>query len=75
MANADLSFDMAPDLQPDADSAVLLSNTDKLLEQRRADLGMEQQPQKKALVKKRTSPRIARKLRFSKHVSEDMDTS
>lgn len=86
IANVDLTFEMRPDLQPDSDTATLLSDTDKLLAQRRANLGIqEEQPQatntKKTHVRTRSSPRIARKLRFSKQVihedeeEDNMDTT
>lgn len=92
IANADLSFEITPDLPPEQDSntTLLLTDTEKLLRQRREMLGIEQEEEPRKPpppVKTRTSPRIARKLRFSKHpvsavvgaaaaaVEEDMDTS
>ena len=65
---------MTPDLAPDAETAAILSNTDHLLEIRRGNIAMEEKG--KTHIKKRSSPRIARKLRFSKDVPvDDMDTT
>jgi len=75
-SNADLSFDLAPDLTPDTETSLLLSSTDHLLELRRKNLGIGIEEKKKQAMKTRSSPRIARKLRFSKDVqSEDVDDS
>ena len=76
-SNADLSFEMTPDLVPDTETSALLDSTDQLLELRRQNLGIGIVEKKKQTVKTRSSPRIARKLRFSKDVPphmDDMDT-
>jgi hypothetical protein len=73
-SNADLSFDLTPDLSPDTETSLLLSSTDHLLDLRRKNLGIGTEEKKKQTVKTRSSPRIARKLRFSKDVrNEDLD--
>ena len=77
--NAELSFEMTQELALDAETTALLDDTEQLLEIRRGN--MNQQEKKKAPIKTRSSPRIARKLRFQKDISvdeqdeEDMDTN
>jgi hypothetical protein len=75
-SNADFSFEMRPDLTPDTETSALLESTEQLLELRRKNLGIEIEEKKQEEAKTRISPRIARKLRFSKDVPqmEDMDT-
>jgi hypothetical protein len=68
---------MTPDLVPDTETSALLDSTEQLLELRRQNLGIGIEEKKKQAVKTRSSPRIARKLRFSKDVPphmDDMDT-
>jgi hypothetical protein len=73
-SNAELSFEMTPDLTPDADTAAIMDDTEHLLQIRRGNIAQEEK--KKVTMKKRSSPRIARKLQFSKDVHiEDMDTT
>jgi hypothetical protein len=73
-SNAELSFEMTPDLTPDAETAAIMDDTEQLLQIRRGNIAQEEK--KKVTIKTRSSPRIARKLRFSKDVHiEDMDTS
>jgi hypothetical protein len=73
-ANTDISFELTPDLLPDPTTAEILDDTEQLLQIRRANMSAEEK--KKAAMKTRTSPRITRKLRFSKDVAvEEMDTS
>jgi len=69
-----MSFDMASTLSIDRESEAILDDTEQLLEIRRANINPEE---KKKGPKSRSSPRIARKLRFSKDVpvEEDMDTN
>jgi hypothetical protein len=72
-SNAEMSFEMIPDLTLDAETNAILDDTEQLLEIRRANMN---QDEKKVSNKTRSSSRLARKLRFSKDVSvEDMDTS
>jgi hypothetical protein len=71
LTNAEMSFEMTPDLCPDNKTAEILEDTGQLLQERRVKLGL-QSPIPLPL-KKRTSPRT-RKLRFSKDV-ESMDTT
>ena len=75
-SNADFSFEMRPDLTPDTETSALLESTEQLLELRRKNLGIEIEEKKQEEAKTRISPRIARKLRFSKDIPqmEDMDT-
>jgi len=74
-ANAELSFDMTPDLAPDHDTDAILDDTDRLLEIRRGNMNLNVE-QKTVPIKTRSSPRIARKLRFTKDThGEDMDTT
>ena len=72
-SNADLSFEMTPALVPDTETSALLDSTDQLLELRRQNLGIGFEEKKKQAIKTRSSPRIARKLRFSKDVPSHMD--
>ena len=77
--NAELSFEMNHELVLDAETTALIDDTEQLLEIRRGN--MNQQVKKKAPIKSRSSPRIARKLRFQKDISldeqdeDDMDTN
>ena len=73
-SNAELSFEMTPDHAVDADVAAVLDDTVQLLEVRKGNIAREELT--KVPIKTRSSPRIARKLRFSKDVHEDdMDTT
>jgi hypothetical protein len=72
-SNAELSFEMTPDLTPDIDTAAILDDTEQLLEIRRGNIAQEEKSLPPTI---RSSPRIARKLRFSKEVQiEEMDTT
>jgi hypothetical protein len=65
---------MTPDLAPDVETSAILEDTDHLLEIRRGNIATEAKG--KQPIKTRSSPRIARKLRFSKDVQvDDMDTT
>jgi len=79
LANSELSFEMTPDLTLDAETNALLEDTDQLLEVRKQNLAVQDGKKKKVGVGGvgvRTSPRIARKLRFSEEEEEeDMDTN
>jgi hypothetical protein len=73
-SNAELSFEMTPDLAPDNETSAILSDTEQLLEIRRGNIAFEEKGRQP--IKIRSSPRIARKLRFSKDIQvEDMDTT
>lgn len=77
-SNSEISFEMTHNLQSDPDTKDILEDTEQLLEIRRGNISLQQQQQKKKPIKTRSSPRIARKLRFQKDVStveEDMDTT
>ena len=77
-SNAELSFEMTEDLSLDNETNAILEDTEQLLEIRRGNITIQEQKKNKVPVKARSSPRIARKLRFSKDVSavdEDMDTN
>ena len=74
-ANAEISFELTPELSLDPETTEILDDTERLLQIRRTHLSMEQE-KKKGAMKTRNSPRLTRKLRFSKDVAvEDMDTS
>ena len=74
-SNAELSFEMTPDLGLNAEIKGIPDDTEQLLEIRRGNINQE--GKKKGPVKSRSSPRIARKLRFSKDVpvEEGMDSN
>jgi hypothetical protein len=79
LANSELSFEMTPDLSLDNETNALLEDTDQLLEIRKRNISMQEGVKKKGGPSTttgglRTSPRIARKLRFSEE-AEDMDTN
>lgn len=73
--NAEISFEMTSTLTLEPDSEGILDDTEQLLEIRRANMNPEES--KKAPIKIRSSPRISRKLRFSKDApsEDDMDTT
>lgn len=73
-SNAELSFEMTPDLGLNAETKGIPDDIEQLLEIRRGNINQEG---KKKGVNSRSSPRIARKLRFSKDVpvEEGMDTN
>ena len=81
LANSELSFEMTPDLALDAETNALLEDADQLLELRKQNLAVQEGRRKKVAggTGTRTSPRIARKLRFSDEEEEpeeeDMDTN
>jgi hypothetical protein len=71
-ANAEISFELTPELALDPETSDALDDTERLLQIRRTNLIDE----KKISTKTRSSPRLNRKLRFSKDVTvEEMDTS
>jgi len=78
--NAELSFEMTPELALDAKTTALLDDTEQLLEIRRGNMHNHDE-RRKAPIKTRVSPRIARKLRFQNDFTvdeegeEDMDTN
>ena len=69
---------MTPDLTLDVETNALLEDADQLLEVRKQNLAVQDGKKKKVVGGGgfRTSPRIARKLRFSEEEEEeDMDTN
>jgi hypothetical protein len=73
-SNAEISFEITPDLAPNNETSAILSDTEQLLNIRRGNIALEEKGRQP--IKIRSSPRIARKLRFSKDVQvEDMDTT
>lgn len=76
--NAELSFEMNQELALDDEATALIDDTEQLLKIRRGN--MNQQEKRKA-PKSRSSPRIARKLRFQRDITvdeqdeDDMDTN
>ena len=80
--NAELSFEMTHELALDAETTALLDDTEQLLEIRRGNVHNQDERRRKAPIKTRSSPRIARKLRFQRDFTveeegeeEDMDTN
>jgi hypothetical protein len=83
-SNAELTFEMTHDIGLDTKSNTILDDTEQLLEIRRGNISQQEMKKAFAPIKSRASPRIARKLRFSKDVpvqeveeeeEEDMDTN
>jgi len=79
-ANAELSFEITPDLSFDPETSAILDDTEKLLQIRKANINFHEEEKKKGGKAVRSSPRIARKLRFQQNddgeeEDVDMDTT